>query len=216
MNTGLQDAYNLCWKLAMVLKRQAAPSLLDTYNEERLPFARWLLRFTDRMFNAMTSDNWFLRWVRKNIAFNLVGFALVNSSIRPRIFKVISQIWYSYAGKTLSRSLTRQRLSISAGDRLPFFSEGNIYPLFTDGCFHLLHVNTEPLAAHVLQRLNALFPFPVKTVEQKLSDNWLKLGVTGELFLLVRPDNYISFISDYWNEAAAEFYLGRHFRPQVP
>ncbi len=40
MNTGIQDAHNLAWKLAAVLRRQAAPALLQTYEAERLPIAR--------------------------------------------------------------------------------------------------------------------------------------------------------------------------------
>ncbi len=65
MNTGLQDAYNLVWKLTLVLKKQAEPSLLETYNEERLPFARFLLRFTDQGFTRATSQDFFSRILRK-------------------------------------------------------------------------------------------------------------------------------------------------------
>jgi 2,4-dichlorophenol 6-monooxygenase len=39
-NTCIQDAYNLAWKLAAVLRGEAAPSLLDTYQDERAPVAR--------------------------------------------------------------------------------------------------------------------------------------------------------------------------------
>src|SRR6185295_7743659 len=49
MNTGVQDGYNLAWKLAEVVRGTADPSLLDTYNEERLPNARRLLKTTDRI-----------------------------------------------------------------------------------------------------------------------------------------------------------------------
>lgn len=43
MNTGIQDAYNLGWKLARVVRGQAGPALLDTYEEERLPVAAQVL-----------------------------------------------------------------------------------------------------------------------------------------------------------------------------
>src|SRR4029079_6839934 len=46
MNTGLQDAYNLGWKLALVVKGQADAGLLDSYEQERLPVAQRLLRTT--------------------------------------------------------------------------------------------------------------------------------------------------------------------------
>ncbi|HZX01948.1 FAD-dependent monooxygenase [Kribbella sp.] len=42
-NTSIQDAYNLAWKLALVLKGQASPTLLDTYNDERAPIAKQIV-----------------------------------------------------------------------------------------------------------------------------------------------------------------------------
>ena len=50
MNTGLQDAFNLGWKLAAVVKGEACPSLLDTYDAERVPVAEQLLSGTDRAY----------------------------------------------------------------------------------------------------------------------------------------------------------------------
>ncbi|ANF95340.1 FAD-dependent monooxygenase [Paenibacillus bovis] len=46
MNTGIQDAVNLAWKLALVSQGQASPAILDSYEEEREPVARELLRWT--------------------------------------------------------------------------------------------------------------------------------------------------------------------------
>ena len=42
-NTSIQDAYNLAWKLALVLKGQAAPNCSETYDEERAPIARQIV-----------------------------------------------------------------------------------------------------------------------------------------------------------------------------
>ncbi|GGC65576.1 2,4-dichlorophenol 6-monooxygenase [Siccirubricoccus deserti] len=47
-NTSIQDAYNLCWKLAMVLKGQADPSLLDSYDAERVPIGRQVVERANR------------------------------------------------------------------------------------------------------------------------------------------------------------------------
>src|SRR5205807_922382 len=58
MNTGLQDAYNLAWKLALVVSGRAGEALLDSYEEERLPVARRLLSTTDRMFSLFVADDW--------------------------------------------------------------------------------------------------------------------------------------------------------------
>ncbi|MBK0032631.1 FAD-dependent monooxygenase [Erwinia sp. S43] len=43
-NTSIQDAYNLCWKLAFVLRGQAAPTLLETYNQERAPVGERIVK----------------------------------------------------------------------------------------------------------------------------------------------------------------------------
>lgn len=60
MNTGIQDGYNLAWKLALDLKHGSSKNLLDTYNEERLPNAEQLMQTTDRFFNLVASPNPFL------------------------------------------------------------------------------------------------------------------------------------------------------------
>ncbi|WP_405664952.1 FAD-dependent monooxygenase [Streptomyces sp. NBC_01166] len=52
MNTGIQDAYNLGWKLARTLRGRGVPGLLDTYEEERLPVATWTLDLTSERLRA--------------------------------------------------------------------------------------------------------------------------------------------------------------------
>ncbi|MEV7004872.1 FAD-dependent monooxygenase [Streptosporangium sp. NPDC051022] len=42
-NTSIQDSYNLCWKLALVLRGEASPALLETYRDERLPVAEQIV-----------------------------------------------------------------------------------------------------------------------------------------------------------------------------
>lgn len=65
MNTGLQDAYNLAWKLAMVLKGKAKPLLLETYHEERKPVGDFLIERTDRLFKFMVKSSIWARLLRK-------------------------------------------------------------------------------------------------------------------------------------------------------
>ncbi len=57
MNTGLQDAYNLAWKLALVVAGKADAALLDSYEDERIPVAKRLLETTDRGFKLVVSDS---------------------------------------------------------------------------------------------------------------------------------------------------------------
>ena len=57
MNTGIQEAYNLAWKLSMVLRGQAADALLDTYGTERVPIGRTLLGSTKRATQLVALKN---------------------------------------------------------------------------------------------------------------------------------------------------------------
>jgi 2,4-dichlorophenol 6-monooxygenase len=57
LNTGIQDAHNLAWKLAAVLRGQAAPALLDSYEPERLPVARERVDFATFCFFNHLSVN---------------------------------------------------------------------------------------------------------------------------------------------------------------
>jgi 2-polyprenyl-6-methoxyphenol hydroxylase-like FAD-dependent oxidoreductase len=216
MNTGLQDAYNLAWKLAFVLKKWAGPGILDTYNEERLPFARWLMKFTDRAFQVMTSDSWWMVQFRNKIMLNIAGSLVGLPWLRPIMFNTLSQIWYSYSGKSLSLQQSNQSLKFKAGDRLPYFLKGNpprsVYEDFTSASFHLLHLYEPKHDPSVAVNLAALFPFPVKRVDHSIHEGWSQWGVKRELFILVRPDNYIAWVDDYLTEVLVKKRLKIYFQ----
>lgn len=211
MNTGLQDAYNLCWKLALVLKKKAKLNLLETYNEERLPFAKWLIQFTDRGFRLMTSTNWFIRFARKFIALPVAGIVMSSSKMKLFAFKVVSQIWYNYRHKSLSESWTGQPLKFRSGDRLPYFKKVNIYANIKNASFHLLHIGNDAMDEAKRERIQNFFPFEIRIVEDNLDERWGRLGVEKALFILVRPDNYIAMIADEFEQNKISKYLGKYF-----
>src|SRR5262249_22740839 len=64
MNTGMQDASNLAWKLALAVRGQATPALLESYSTERHPIGKKILATTDRLTWMMTLRNPILRWGR--------------------------------------------------------------------------------------------------------------------------------------------------------
>jgi 2-polyprenyl-6-methoxyphenol hydroxylase-like FAD-dependent oxidoreductase len=100
MNTGLQDAYNLGWKLSLVLKGKASPSLLDTYQEERLPVARAVLHQTHRNTFLVLAKNPVLRLVRDHVLVPLLSV----ESIEASFAKSGSQLEITYRASSLSRS----------------------------------------------------------------------------------------------------------------
>jgi len=207
MNTGLQDAYNLTWKLALVIKNIAGEKLLETYNEERLPFAKWLLKFTDRFFGIMTSSNIIISWLRNNIIPQLLKFALKISFIRTTMFRTLSQIQWSYKDCSLSQNRSAQKLKFTAGDRLPYVllnSEKNkesIYKLLTTASFHLLRIGDTKTSFTATEF--------VKHLSLDIED-WKPLGITKPLYILVRPDNYIGLIADEMNAEILNTYLKQH------
>lgn len=198
MNTGLQDAHNLAWKLALVLQDTAGEKLLDTYHDERHPFAQWLMKFTDNIFAFMTGRNWVIYQLRAHLLPYILQFVLSKKWIARRIFRILSQIWYSYKKSPLSLQFIKQKLRFSAGDRCPYVMteiDGklqSIYHLLTEAKFHLLYIggslDSDYLPGH-------LKPY-IKIVNLPLNEGWQKLGVKSDLYLLIRPDNYIGLMSD--------------------
>jgi 2-polyprenyl-6-methoxyphenol hydroxylase-like FAD-dependent oxidoreductase len=92
MNTGMQDMINLCWKLAMVVKGQAKPELLETYSKERLPVIRNILKRTEGLNYAMGSESTLFRSV-----FNYVAPWLVSmENIQQNATEHMSQLALNY------------------------------------------------------------------------------------------------------------------------
>ena len=146
----------------------------------------------------------------------MAGIVLSISRLKPIMFRIISQTWYSYKKSSLSKSFSRQPLKFRAGDRLPYFVEEDIYPRFTHASFHLLHIHDKPISVEV-NELITQFPFPVTVVEDQAIKKWRKLGVSKELFVLVRPDNYLAFVFDRIDSVSIDKYLEQHFNPdRVP
>ncbi len=203
MNTGLQDAYNLTWKLALVIKNIAGEKLLETYNEERLPFARWLLKFTDRFFGIMTSSNRVISWIRSNILPTLLKFVFKKTFIRPIMFRTLSQIQWSYEDCSISQNRSVQKLKFTAGDRLPYvlINKEAVYKLITEPAFHLLIIGDSKTAFNSTEF--------VKTISLGIEE-WKAFGVTKPLYILVRPDNYIGLIADELNEEILNKYLQQY------
>lgn len=116
LNGGIQDAFNLAWKLAAVEQQGAREALLDTYDEERLPVARGVLRFTRALARLVGGTYPAGRLLRDQVALRLLRL----SRVRGRLMLKISQVKLNYRGSSLSRSVGRfPRGAVKAGDRMP-------------------------------------------------------------------------------------------------
>jgi 2-polyprenyl-6-methoxyphenol hydroxylase-like FAD-dependent oxidoreductase len=120
MNTGLQDAYNLAWKLAGVVNDQLQEYVLDSYAAERMPVAKELLNTTDRVFKIILSQNWYTTLFKKWIMPRLLKYVWSKENLRELFFRRVSQIDISYRDSKINLHLSNST-KIKAGDRLPYF-----------------------------------------------------------------------------------------------
>jgi 4,5-epoxidase len=118
ITTGIQDATNLAWKLGCVLNG-APESLLDTYEEERLPKAKEVLEETDRTTTVFFAPQLWMKLLRDMLILPLLRMKY----LQRRMFGKLSQLHVSYRGNALScdefRSSLWQRRPRKAGDRAP-------------------------------------------------------------------------------------------------
>ncbi|MCO5937246.1 FAD-dependent monooxygenase [Mucilaginibacter sp. RB4R14] len=119
MNTGLQDAYNLSWKLAAVINGQIKEAILTSYAIERVPVAKDLLNTTDRIFNIITSRTWFNGLLKRYVVPNVLKLFWKNEKLREFFFRRVSQTCISYRDSKINLQLSRDT-KIKAGDRLPY------------------------------------------------------------------------------------------------
>jgi 2-polyprenyl-6-methoxyphenol hydroxylase-like FAD-dependent oxidoreductase len=117
MNTGIGDAINLAWKLAAVLRAQAGDGLLDSYEPERIAFARRLVATTDRAFSFVTADGRLADIVRTRIAPAVLSRIAGFDKARELMFRTISQLTLNYRGMPLSAGYAGH---VHGGDRLPW------------------------------------------------------------------------------------------------
>ncbi len=198
MNTGLQDALNLGWKLGAALAGWAPDWLLDSYHAERHPVGAAVLALTGRQFRlntARTPPRRALRWAAHRLIAPL-----------PPVQSWLART-YSGTGISYRQSASQARDPVVsqahplAGGRLPrgqlILADGTaarIYQLFHDGRFVLLESGGSAASA-----ASAGLPGPVRAVSyQRCSGARLPPAV------LVRPDGYVAWASAERDRLARE------------
>jgi 2-polyprenyl-6-methoxyphenol hydroxylase-like FAD-dependent oxidoreductase len=202
MNTGIGDAVNLAWKLAAVLQGRAAANLLDTYGAERLPFARSLVRTTDRVFDAVVGRSVAARLIRTVFAPYMLPLALRFAAVRRAQFRLVSQTRIAYRRSPLSDGSSGR---VRAGDRLPWVDESdNFAPLSSlDWQFHVYGTATNDLRTFAAQARLPLHVWP-------WTDAARRARLQRDAIYLVRPDGHIGFVRPAFDVAALRDYLGRY------
>ena len=229
MNTGIQDAANLGWKLALVCRGVATERLLDTYDLERRPVGAFVLRFTDRAFTAATSTSPVVRFVRTHLAPRGLGLAARLPRGRAVAFRTVSQLGVRYpdtfgaarqdrGGRALLRRWTDRAPHPRPGERLPdvLLEDGRERRWFldtmTDPAFHLLLCgpvtawDEQALASMASAYGDLLRTHRISHVSTGIAAHW---GVRDTAHLLVRPDGHVAYRREDGDLSGAAAMLAR-------
>jgi FAD binding domain len=204
MNTGIGDAINLAWKLAAVLAGHAPDKLLDSYEVERIGFARRLVATTDRVFSFVTAEGRIADIIRTRIAPVVLPAAMAFEAAREYLFRTVSQITLNYRGAPLSVGAAGH---VHGGDRLPW--------VFIDG-----KDNFEPLAemnwqVHVYGSANADLSawcashgVPLHVFHWRSEHE--AAGLVRDATYLLRPDTYVALADASGAPGALDRYCADH------
>ena len=187
MNTGIGDAVNLAWKLAAVLKGGAADSLLDTYESERIAFARRLVATTDRVFTIVTKRGLAARLLRTRLVPLLAPLLFRLPALRRFLFRTVSQIGVNYRNSPLSVGAAG---AVRGGDRLPWVEtapgKDNFTPLAS--LKWQVHVYGEPRHGVAEACVELRLPLHLFAWESGMR----RTGLRAAVLYLIRPDGYVA------------------------
>jgi hypothetical protein len=197
-------------KLAAVLQDRSDPSLLDTYEPERIAFAQRLVATTDRAFTLVTSPGRVARVVRVSVVPRLLPALFRSTTVRRFMFRTVSQIAINYRHSPLSQGAAGR---VQGGDRLPWV----LFDGASHDVSHDLKDNFVPLRSlnwqvhvygtcpqnltEVCERCKidlCVFPWTRATA---------RAGLHQSALYLVRPDGYTALVDPDANLATLEHYL---------
>ena len=194
MNTGIQDAANLGWKLALVCRDEAPAALLDTYDEERHPVGRQLLRTTDRLFSLNTSGAW-TRALR-NFSLKYVAPAVLSSQARRAwAFRFIAELRIAYTASSIV-------MGDWGGKRAPdaTVAESTVFERTRAPTHHLLVFGDhEPRPRAWMKSLHV----GSSAIARE------RYRMKGDGLVPLRPDGYVGMSSRDFDEAAIDEYAAR-------
>jgi len=198
MNTGLQDAFNLAWKLELSLHDRVKNEFLDSYHDERWPVGQFLLRFTDRLFSLATTKNPLVAWLRGAALPHAAKFVLSNEHTRGRAMRTISQLSIRYRDSAIVSEGPGVRGGPRAGDRMPDY-----------GLFETLARPRHTLltfGGDADEGRSGLYDAVAVSADQAE-----KLGISTGGAYLVRPDGHVAFRAGSGWRAELASYLAKHF-----
>ncbi len=205
MNTGIGDAINLAWKLAWVLGGKAPDALLDSYEAERIGFARRLVATTDRAFSVATAQGSTADFVRTRIFPLIAKSVLSQGPAREFMFRTVSQITLNYRGSPLSVGKAGR---VEAGDRLPWVRVADL-PASLDWQARIYGEPPEALALWCRTHGLELLSLP-------WSEAAAEAGLRQDALYLLRPDTYVALVDPAASpQALAHYFDARGLAPSA-
>jgi hypothetical protein len=163
------------------------------------------------MFQFLASSEWFLAFLRTNVLPPMAKYILSLDSARNFFFTLISQIGINYRHSSLSQHAGDENFTVKAGDRMPYFliDGQSVYDRLHAPKFHLLVFSAEQNGYQSLKTaLESQYAELVDFHEIPLQPQVAKAFATDLSFsVLLRPDNYIGYLSTEVSLSALRVYL---------
>ena len=203
MNTGIGDSVNLGWKLASVLQGWADPSLLDTYEPERIAFARSLVSTTDRAFAPIVAGGVQGELTRRFLAPLFITVATSFALGRHAMFRLVSQTRIHYADSPLSEGRAGE---VRGGDRLPWVR--------MDGTDNFVHLRSLDWQVHIYGEMEEGFRSACRELDLAAhvfdwTDAAHHAGMEHGAMYLIRPDGHVAMASSDQSVTKLRDFLGR-------
>jgi len=188
MNCCMQDAFNLGWKLALVLKGFAKPELLDTYEAERRPVAEQVIWAASSLHDIFMTHG-------KDIAQR--SQTMFEPGYKEKVVNSCSGVAYTYKDYVPKVANLTELDGPAIGDRAPdidFETGGTLFDRLRHQYFTLLVMPGQPESAALAEQLRRRFPAVIAVEVLPESEALLKRYGAGDgRLLLVRPDGYVGF-----------------------
>jgi 2-polyprenyl-6-methoxyphenol hydroxylase-like FAD-dependent oxidoreductase len=198
MNTGMQDAFNLTWKLALISRGLCQPEpLLNSYSIERSHIAKLLLEFTGKATTAAIMQGAVKQYIRNHVASLVLGFAPVAHTMT----NLLSEITVGYSDSPLNAQTKHPHDGVKPGKRAPI--RPSEPPVGSgDSPRFALFAESGEVPAGLLQKYSG---FLEATPRTPFSPGSLSL---------VRPDGYVALSTKSGDWNAVETYLNQ-FLPKA-
>lgn len=200
MNTGIQDAFNLAWKLRLAWSGASAAGLLDSYHAERHPVGAQVIRNASFLTKAMTHDGAATRRAREILVSTLVG----HTPLREKLARELSETSIAYHHSPIVSGLPRRTAGhgpLRPGDVAPVV--GSLASAI-DPAVHsvLLFGPPSPAAEALRANFGALVTLvPVDDPDGTIAARY---GAGAGLLAIVRPDGYLAYLGEPDDVAQAE------------